>query len=61
MAYCFPESEHEETEEMNGRLIELEEPFVCDENEGEVKCNERFENCRQLLAHKTRKHGVRTF
>ena len=60
MAYCVPESEQEETEEIDGRLIELEEPFVCDENGGEEKCNERFANCRQLMAHKTRKHGVRT-
>ena len=48
MAYCFPESEQEETEEIDGRLIELEEPFVCDENEGEEKCNERFANYRQI-------------
>ena len=54
LAYCFPESEQEETEEIDGRLIELEEPFVCDENEGEEKCNERFANYRQLMAHKTR-------
>ena len=60
MAYCFPESEQEETEEIDGRPIELEEPFVCNENEGEEKCNERFVNYRQLKAHKTRKHGFRT-
>ena len=60
MPYCFPESEQEETEEIDGRLIELGEPFVCDENEGEEKCNGRFANYRQLMAHKTRKHGVRT-
>ena len=60
MAYCFPESEQEYTEDIDGRLIELEEPFVCDENEGEEKCNERFANYRQLMAHKTGKHGVRT-
>ena len=46
MVYCFPESEEEETEEIDGRLIELEEPFVCDENEREEKCNERFANHR---------------
>ena len=33
MAYCFPESEQEQTEEIDGRLVELEETFVCDENE----------------------------
>ena len=33
MAYRFPESEQEEMEEIDGRLVELEEPFVCDENE----------------------------
>ena len=44
----------------NRRVVELEEPFVCDENEGEEKCNERCANCRQLMAQKTRKHGVRT-
>ena len=60
MAYCFPESEQEETEEIDGRLIELEEPFVCDENKGEETCNERFVNYRKLMAHKTQKHGVRT-
>ena len=53
MAYCFPQSEQEETEEIDGRLIELEEPFVRDENEGEEKCNERFANYIQLVAHKT--------
>ena len=51
----LPESEQEETEEIDGSLIELE-----DENEGEEKCNERFANCRQWMAHKTRKNGVRT-
>ena len=35
-------------------------PFVCDENEGHEKCNERFANYRQMMAHKTRKHGART-
>ena len=60
MAYCFPESEQEQMEEIVGRLVELEEPFVCDENEGDEKCNERFANYRQLMAHKTQKHGVRT-
>ena len=50
MAYCFQESEQEEMEEIDGRLVELEELFVCDENEGEEKCNERFANHRQLGA-----------
>ena len=60
MAYCFPESEQEQMGEIDGRLVELEEPFVCDENEGEEKCNERLANYRQLMAHKMRKHAVRT-
>ena len=60
MAYCFPESEQEQTKEIDGRLVELEEPFVCDENEGDEKCNERLPNYRQMMVHKTRKSRVRT-
>ena len=59
-AYCFPTTEQRQTEEPDGRLMELEESFVCDEPEGDEKCNNRFANYPQLMAHKTRKHGVRT-
>ena len=48
MAYFFPESEQEQVEEIDGRLVELEERFECDENEGYEKRNERFANCRQI-------------
>ena len=44
-------------EEIDGRLVELEEPFVCDENEGDEKCNERFANYRQLKDAKTRRQN----
>ena len=60
MAYCFPRSEQEQTEEIDGRLVELEEPFVCDVNGGDEKCNERLANYKQMMAYKTRKHVVRT-
>ena len=60
LAYCFPTTEHGQTEEIDGRLVALEEPFVCDENEGDDTCNQRIANYRQAMAHKTRKHGVRS-
>ena len=41
MAYCFPETEQEEMEEIDGGLVELEEPFVCDEKEGDEQMNVR--------------------
>ena len=59
LAYCFPESEQEETERNRRETDRVGRSLVCDENEGEEKCNERFANYRQLK-HKTRKHGVRT-
>ena len=56
----FPRVRARANGEIDGRLVELEEPFVCDENEGDEKCNERIANYRQMMAHRTRKHGVRT-
>ena len=60
LAYRCPTEEESQTGELDGRLIELEEPFVFTEPEGDETCNKRFANNCHLMAHKTRKHGVRT-
>ena len=50
----LPSEAEEPTGEQDGSLIEL------DESEGDEVCNKRFATCRQLMTHKTRKHGART-
>ena len=60
LAYRFSSEAEEQTREPDGSLIELAEPFVCAETEGDEVCNKRFANYRQLMTHETRKHGIRT-
>ena len=60
LAYRCRKAEESQTGGLDGRLIELEEPFVCTEPEGDETYNKRFANYRQLMAHKTRKLVVGT-
>ena len=60
LAYRFLSEAEEQTGEQDRSLIELDELFVCAESEGDEVCNTRFATYRQLMMHKTRKHGVRT-
>ena len=58
--YRFTIEVEVQTGEHGGSLIELAEPIVCAEYEMDEVCNNRFANYRQLMAHKTSKHGIRT-
>ena len=55
LAYRFTSEAEEQTGEQDGSLIELAEPCVCVETDGDEVCHKRFANYHQLMTHKTRK------